>query len=211
MTKDDGRAARDPARRAFLRASGTAAGGAWLSLRFPGLVAIAEAAAAARDAGAAFRHLSATEAAALEGIAARIIPTDGTPGAREAGVIHFIDQALGEFMAEAAGALRAGIKDVDARAAGAVDGRRFAGLGPEAQDAILREIEDTPFFGLMHYLTVAGMFALPEYGGNRDYLGWQLLGFDHRHGWTPPFGNYDGELMEATPPAEDHGTGHRHG
>lgn len=211
MTKDDGRAARDPARRAFLRASGTVAGGALLSLHFPGLVAIAEAAAAARDAGAAFRHLSATEAAALEGIAARIIPTDETPGAREAGVIHFIDQALGEFMAEAAGALRAGIEDVDARAAVAVEGRHFADLGPEAQDAILREVEDTPFFGLMHYLTVAGMFALPVYGGNRDYLGWQLLGFDHRHGWMPPFGHYDGALMEVPPASDDPGKGRRHG
>lgn len=211
MAKDDGRAARDPARRAFLRASGTAAGSAWLSLHFPGLVAIAKAAVAAREADAAFRHLEPAEAAALDAVAARIIPTDETPGAREAGVIHFIDQALGDFMAEAAGALRAGIEDLDARAAVEAQGTRFADLGPEAQDAILREVEDTPFFGLMHYLTVAGMFALPDYGGNRDYLGWQLLGFDHRHGWMPPFGHYDAERMEAPPATEDLATGHRHG
>lgn len=211
MATDTGRTPRDPARRAFLRASGTAAGASWLALHFPGLLAVAEAAAAAREAGAAFLHLTPGEAAALEGIAARIIPTDETPGAREAGVIHFIDQALGGFMADAAGALRAGIETVDTLAAEAGGGRRFAELEPEAQDAILHDIDETPFFGLMHFLTVAGMFALPSYGGNRDHLGWQLLGFDHRHGWVPPFGHYDAELMEAPPPAAHHGTGHKHG
>lgn len=211
MTTGDGRKHHDPARRAFLRATGTAAGTSWLALHFPGLLAVAEAAAAARDAGTAFAQLSPVEAAALEAIAARIIPTDETPGAREAGVIHFIDQALGDFMADAAGALRAGIETVDALAAEADEGKRFADLEPEGQDAILQAVEETPFFGLMHYLTVAGMFALPSYGGNRDHLGWQLLGFDHRHGWLPPFGHYDAELMGAPAPEAGQGEGHEHG
>lgn len=211
MKTDTGRTARDPGRRAFLRTAGTAAGTSWLALQFPGLLAVAEAAAAARDAGAALVHLAPAEAAALEAIAARIIPTDETPGAREAGVIHFIDQALGDFMADAAGALRAGIGTVDSLAAEADEGKRFADLGPQGQDAILLTIEETPFFGLMHYLTVAGMFSLPSYGGNRDHLGWQLLGFDHRHGWAPPFGYYDAELMGAPAPEAGRGEGHGHG
>ena len=33
-------------------------------------------------------------AAEIEAIAARIIPSDATPGAREAGVVYFIDRAL---------------------------------------------------------------------------------------------------------------------
>lgn len=211
MKTGDGQKPQDPDRRAFLHATGTAAGASWLALHFPGLLAAAEAAAAARDAGAAFARLSPAEAAALEAIAARIIPTDDTPGASEAGVIHFIDQALGDFMAEAAGELRAGIETVDSLAAEADEGQRFADLPPEGQDAVLHAIEETPFFGLMHYLTVAGMFALPSYGGNRDHLGWQLLGFDHRHGWVPPFGYYDAEVMGAPTPEAGHGEGHEHG
>jgi gluconate 2-dehydrogenase gamma chain len=211
MANNDGALPRNPARRKFLRASGGAVGGSWLALQLPGLVALAEAAAAAHDANAAFLHLSPLEAAGLDAIAARIIPTDETPGAREAGVIHFIDQALGDYMAEAAGELRAGLESLDALAMGAFEGERFASLEPAAQDALLREIEETPFFGLMQFLTVAGMFALPSYGGNRDYIGWQLLGLSHQHAWLPPFGHYDAERMGVPFPETDASGGHGHG
>jgi gluconate 2-dehydrogenase gamma chain len=198
-------------RRAFLRASGGLAGGSLLALQFPALLAVAEAAAAAQAAGAAFANLSPLEAAALEAIAARIIPTDDTPGAREAGVIHFIDRALGDFMAGSAGELRAGVASLDALALATEEGKPFAELGPDRQDDLLRAVEDSPFFGLMHYLTVAGMFALPSYGGNRDYAGWQLLGFVHQHVWVPPFGHYDAELMDKPVREADAGGDHDHG
>lgn len=206
-----GECPRNPARRSFLRASGGAVGSGWLALQLPGLAALAEAAAAAHDAGAAFRNLAPLEAAGLEAIAARILPTDDTPGAREAGVIHFIDQALGDFLAEAGDALRAGLRDLDERASSVQEGKRFADLLPEAQDELLREIEAAPFFGLMHYLTVAGMFALPAYGGNRDYLGWQLLGLSHQHAWLPPFGYYDAQRMGKPFPAPEPEGEHGHG
>jgi gluconate 2-dehydrogenase gamma chain len=201
----------DPSRRSFLRVSGGLVGGSWLALQWPGLLAIAEAAAADHSARAAFRYIGMEEAAGLEAIAARIIPTDDTPGAREAGVIHFIDRALGEFVAEAAANVRVGLADLDGRAAALEDGRRFAQLDALSQDALLREIEATPFFGLMHFLTVAGMFAMPSYGGNRDMLGWRLLGFDHRHGWSPPFGHYDGLQSGSPAPATGEEGEHGHG
>lgn len=199
----------DFSRRAFLRASGGALGGSLLALHLPAIAVAAEAAAAAHQTGAAFRNLSALEAAGLEAVAARIIPSDDTPGAREIGVIHFIDQSLGSFMRDESGELRSGLAALDARAA-AAGGKAFAELDDVAQDALLREIEQTPFFGLMHYLTVAGMFSLPSYGGNRDHLGWKLLDFDHRHGWSPPFGHYDaaaGSTAAASGPVDG---GHKH-
>jgi gluconate 2-dehydrogenase gamma chain len=177
-------------RRDFLAASGGVIGTSLMAAHAPALLAAAEAAAKAHEAGAAFLHLDAADAAGLEAVAARIVPSDDTPGAREAGVIHFIDQALGSFMADSAAFLSEGRMGLDARARDA-HGQPFAALDPESQDALLREIEDTPFFDLLHYLTVAGMFALPTYGGNRAYTGWKLIGFDHRHGWAPPFGHYD--------------------
>jgi gluconate 2-dehydrogenase gamma chain len=218
MTADRDHRSIDPSRRDFLRASRQVAGLSLLATQFPGLLAIAEAAAAAHAGGAPFLHLSPAEAAGLEAIAARIIPTDETPGAREAGVIHFIDQALGAFMAESAGDLRAGLASLDALAAGMADGAGFAALPPAPQDELLRQVEATPFFELMHFLTVAGMFALPSYGGNRDYLGWTLLGLSSSHAWTPPFGHYDAALAGVPPPAAavgsgaaGHGPAHAHG
>jgi gluconate 2-dehydrogenase gamma chain len=197
-------------RRAFLQASGGVAGSAWLALQAPAVLAAAEAAVAARAAGRPFQHLAAAEAAGIEALAARIIPADDTPGAREMGVIYFIDQALGSFMATEAGTLRDGLAALDALAAD-TGGQPFAALGPAAQDALLPQIEATPFFGLVHFLTVAGALALPSYGGNRDHLGWQLIGFEHRHAWAPPFGHYDAEAMGEEPPAPAGPGAHGHG
>ena len=44
---------------------------------------------------------------------------------------------------------------------------------------------------MMRLLTVLGMFTMPAYGGNRDGLGWQLIGFVDQHVFKPPFGYYD--------------------
>jgi hypothetical protein len=35
------------------------------------------------------------------------------------------------------------------------------------------------------------MFSLPSYGGNRDGVGWKLIGFEDSHVFYPPFGHYD--------------------
>ena len=83
-----------------------------------------------------------------------------------------------------------GLQQINDRLAGGV---RFADLDWYQQTAILRERESSAMFGMLHFLTVAGMFALPSYGGNRDQLGWALLGFESHHAWQPPFGFYDGQ------------------
>jgi gluconate 2-dehydrogenase gamma chain len=211
MSDTDRTTPADLSRRAFLRSSAGIAGGSLLAFQLPVFLAVAQAAAAARDAGAAFLYLQPAEAAVLDAIAARIIPSDDSPGAREAGVIHFIDQALGSFMADARADLAAGAAMLDTRAAAVAEGEGFAGLDPERQDALLGEIDTTPFFELMHYLTVAGMFSLPSYGGNRDHAGWKLLGFTHQHVWAPPFGFYDAELLGKPFSATDTAGDHDHG
>ena len=104
--------------------------------------------------------------ATIEAAMARIIPTDDTPGAREAGCIDFLDRYLsgvGFIFAKPDGSgfevlegrsaeawgqridiMRAryveGIRDLDrrARASAAAD---FASLAPEQQDAVLRDVE----------------------------------------------------------------------
>ena len=175
-------------RRGFLRAAGSAA---WLATSWPAILAAAEQAASARDAGAAFETLAPDEAADLAAIAAQIFPTDALPGANEAGVVYFMDSALHTFMAGAREPVLAGLQALNAKAAAVQPGARFAQLPAQEQTRLLKANEATPFFGTVRFMTIAGMFALPVYGGNKDYAGWKVLGFEHRHFWPPPFGAYD--------------------
>ena len=181
-------------RRSFLNSIGGVLGGSWLTVHWP---EIARAAGHAHDAvraasSPALRLLTAEEAAIVGAIAAQIIPTDETPGAREAGVVFFIDEALGTFFAQLADQFRLGLAefraDCNARHAEVAS---FSALADAEQIAYLRLVERTPFFASMHRLTVLGMFASPAYGGNRDGVGWKLLGFQDQHVFEPPFGYYD--------------------
>ena len=66
----------------------------------PALAAITSAACTAEKEATAFLVLGAEEATDFAAIAARIIPTTDTPGAAEAGVIHFFDNAFADAMSE---------------------------------------------------------------------------------------------------------------
>jgi len=182
-------------RRRFLAGSGSLTGLAALRGGLPGLAAVLQAACDARDSGAAFEVLTATEARELEAITARIVPTTDTPGAREAGVVYFIDRAAGGLFAEQLGFLRGGLSAFQAAVAAAHPGvERFSGLDETAQDAFLATQDRTDWFGFVHFQTMLGLFGLPGHGGNRDYVGWKLLGLDpHAHAHLPPFGHYDAE------------------
>lgn len=175
-------------RRDFLKLGSGAAGAGWVGMQWPALLALGQAACDARDAGAAFANLDVVLAADLAAIAAQIVPSDDTgPGAEEAGVVYFMDQAFGSFMAGAREFIAGGIAELTAAAAGT----RFAELPGERQRELLLAHEQTAWFGALRFLTIGGMFAMPAHGGNRDYAGWRLLGFDNRHAWAPPFGAYD--------------------
>jgi gluconate 2-dehydrogenase gamma chain len=132
------------------------------------------------------------QAAEIEAITARIIPTDSTPGAREAGVVYFIDKSLTTFARDQRSVFTDGLKKLPGDVRKKVrDKTRFSELTPAQQDEVLRSIERTPFFGTMRFATIVGMFALPSYGGNKDYIGWKLLGQDEVQDYKPPFGWYD--------------------
>jgi gluconate 2-dehydrogenase gamma chain len=142
--------------------------------------------------GDSLSFLTAAEAADVEAISAQIIPTDDTPGAREAGVVHFIDRGLATFLSHLAGDYRAQLAEFQAAfKLRYPDAASFASLGSEQQIAYLTTIDRTPFFEATRLLTLLGMFALPSYGGNRDGVGWKLIGFEAQHLFQPPFGYYD--------------------
>ena len=194
-------------RRSFLVALGEALGVAAVGLSWTEVVRAAhEAHAASQQGGAPATTFTATEAADVEAIAAQIIPSDGTPGAREAGVVHFIDRALSGFYARLAGDFRSQLAEFQAACRVAnPDAPSFAELSPERQIAFLKTVDQTPFFGRVHLLTLLGMFSTPAYGGNLEGLGWKLIGFEDRHVFQPPFGWYDrdypGFVIEPEKPA----------
>jgi hypothetical protein len=135
--------------------------------------------------------LGAAEAADFAAIAARIMPTTDTPGANEAGVIYFIDRALGAEMSSALEYLRAGLAQLNA------DTSRFADDDEDTQDQRLSKIEDGDFFNTMWMLTMFGFFSMSKHGGNKNNVAWDLIDFEGDHGaWEHPFGHYDAQYAK---------------
>src|SRR5215469_2430647 len=90
---------KDTARREFLLQIGGAAGAAWISAQWPAIVAAAQHAHEAMQSKSTdqFEVLTPEQAKEVEALTSRIVPTDDMPGAREAGVVYFIDRALKTF------------------------------------------------------------------------------------------------------------------
>jgi gluconate 2-dehydrogenase gamma chain len=182
-------------RRAFLRAA-AAAGAAWSAAD---LLSVEEALAWSAEQAAAktsggFDALSAGEAETIVALSSRIIPSvDKRPGAREAGVVFFVDRALATFNTGQRKLYADGLQDLNQRAAEMFKVTAFSNLTVAQQDEVIRAIEKTPFFLAVRFDTIVGTFALPTWGGNRDYAGWHLIGLDHQPRFQPPFGAYDVE------------------
>ncbi len=137
-------------------------------------------------------HFTPAEAAEVEAFAMRILPSDDSPGAKEAGVLYFIDNTLVGYAKEQAPLFASGLTDL-AKSVSTKHGAsaKFSTLTPAQQDEILKGIEKTPFFGAMRFATIAGFLALPKYGGNKDYVGWKFIGQEHAFEQKAPFGWYD--------------------
>jgi len=148
--------------------------------------------AGAGAAGAKLSFLNPAEAADVEAVAAQIIPTDDSPGAREAGVVYFIDRALATLFPQLAGDYRAQLADFQTAFRGRhPSAASFAALPSDQQIAYLKTVDCTPFFTTTRVLTLLGMFSLPAYGGNRDGVGSKLMGVVDAHFFRAPFGYYD--------------------
>lgn len=182
-------------RRSFVAGSGAVAGSALARSSVAGLLAVGQTACTARDEGAPFTLLSGAEARELEAIAARILPTTDTPGAREAGVVYFMDRAFASFMEPTLPMVREGLASFARQVPIDYPGARaFSDLDAADQDAFLATQEGGQFFEFVRFLTLAGFFAMSSYGGNRDHVGWKLLGMDPaQHAHQYPFGWYDAE------------------
>lgn len=139
------------------------------------------------------QFFTASEAGVIAAACERLFPSDETgPGAKDAGVIIYIDRQLagpygrdryrytkGPFIqsvpehgyqgkANPQEIYREGLQHL---------GEGFADLDTAKQDERLRAIEDTMFFQMMRTHTIEGMFSDPMHGGNAGLIGWQLIGY----------------------------------
>jgi gluconate 2-dehydrogenase gamma chain len=132
-------------------------------------------------------NLTAAEADMLEAICARIIPSDASgPGAREARAAHFIDRGLGGALKESREAYRAGFAAFD-RYCRSSRGAAFVDLSTRDQDSVLMDVESgsatgfaggsAAFFNMVRTHTLQGTFGDPYYGGNANFVGWDLIGY----------------------------------
>ena len=191
----------------------TGVSAAWVSAHWPALLS---AATHARQAAKSlippeFEFFTSEEAAEIDAVAARIIPTTDTPGAREAGVVYFIDRALVTFSSDNQKTIRDGLPDLQARVRELFPGvEKFSAATPEQQDKVLQALDEQhsatvgargrrsrqaaqSFFETVRVHTVAGFLIDPESDkrGNRDGVGWKVIGRDPAHMFQPPFGHYD--------------------
>lgn len=143
------------------------------------LEALQHAHEAAQSGDGKLQYFDPQTAAEVEGLAAQIIPSDDGPGAREAGVIFFIDRALATFDEDQRELYRTGLAAyrTSLTAAGATGS--------------IAAIEHTEFFEALRKHVIMGFLASPAWGGNRGQIGWKLIGFDDAGVFQPPFGYYD--------------------
>ena len=196
-------------RRRFLSHGISGLSSAWIAAHWPAVLSAADHAHRASQSATPpkFEFFSPEQAAEIDAISARIIPTDGTPGAREAGVVYFIDRALITFASDDQKTYKEGLPELQARLRELFPAvERFSAATPEQQDEVLRSLDDhapvparpfrprpaaQSFFETLRQHTIAGFLIDPDAGGNRDGAGWKVIGREREHMFQPPFGYYD--------------------
>ena len=198
-------------RRLFLLHSISGISAAWIVTNWPAALAAAQHARNSAQSALPprFEFFTQELATEVEAITARIIPTDQTPGAREAGVVYFIDRALITFARSEQKLYTEGMAELQARVHEMFRGvEKFSVANAEQQDEILRSLDKDSasvgrpfrparsgqsFFETLRQHTIAGVLIDPDYDrrGNRGGVGWQLIGREPEHMFQPPFGYYD--------------------
>jgi len=205
-------------RRDFLLRSCSSLTAVWLSAHWPALLSAASHArnAAQSPASTKLQFFTPEQAKELDAITSRILPTDQTPGAHEAGVVYFIDSALVTFAVDDQKTYREGFPEMQARTHElfpALD--KFSAATPEQQDEILHSFDEhaaadrrpyrpraaaQSFFDIVRLHTMVAFLLDPDAGGDPNGVGWKVIGREREHMFQPPFGYYDKNYPGWQPP-----------
>jgi hypothetical protein len=132
------------------------------------------------------RVLGAREWKTIEAMAARILPSDDGPGAREAGVIAFIDRQLAEPPLSTLAPMFIDLAKSIERLAHELHRRSYADLAPVEQDAMIEKLSraelslslpQAQLYEVLHTLTLEGFLSDPIHGGNAEQVGWKYIAF----------------------------------
>lgn len=198
-------------RRRFLFRSVSGFSATWAAFHWPAVLAAADHGHSSGQSAvrAGFEFFSPEMAAEIEAVTARIIPSNETPGAREAGVVYFIDRALTTFASNDRKLYAEGTAELQSRTREMFPAvERFSAATTEQQDEILRLLDKGPafsdrpfrprplgqnFFETLRQHTILGFLIDPDADrrGNRDAVGWRVIGREREHMFRPPFGFYD--------------------
>jgi gluconate 2-dehydrogenase gamma chain len=206
----------DESRRAFLIGTAVGAGAVAGAGLVPDALAQTQAQHNAADAAATTAQAQAhgpghgaflndDDAATVAEFAERLMPgAPGKPGARDAGVLNYIDLALAGAYADLQDFYRRGLTSLEAYCRKTNDAS-FVKLSTAKQDEVIAALEQgkatgftwptaQAFFNTVRTHTMEGMFADPVYGGNKDFAGWVLVGFP---GAQPLFSPADMQSKDA--------------
>lgn len=149
------------------------------------------------------KALRETELRTLERIAERIFPKTDTSGAAECGALDYIKIALRGDYAHYLSLYRRGLRAVD-RHARRRFGATFTVLDAAQQDFVLADFaagkvpgfkKAAEFFEVVRCHVLEGVFCEPQYGGNKDMIGWRLVHFPGQQlGYPDPYINKQVDL-----------------
>lgn len=142
--------------------------------------------------------LSSEHTEILSAIAARILPTTSTPGAAEADAVAYVTRALVDPYRRFLPVYRRALEELNSFCLSKL-GTPFGDLDDAQQVAFLKDLEagrieavqgGAEFFQLVRKHVLEGVFCEPHHGGNRDMVGWRLVGFPgQRYGYPDPYIN----------------------
>lgn len=175
-----------PSRRDIIKVMSVAVGGAATGVAGAMLVGRID-----RGRPGGWRFLTADEALLVEAVTEQIIPADKDPGAKDAGVVCFIDRQLVGPYRRFQEQYRTGIQGLQ-KTSQRMFGRPFLELAWEEQTALLESLEAdrapkelwtgpsaAEFFNLLRDHTMQGFYGSPRHGGNRNYCSYKMLGLEY--------------------------------
>jgi len=133
----------------------------------------------------ALEVLTAAEAETLEAICDCLIPSDENgPGAYEARAVHYIDRSLASHNKGARENYMVSLEAIN-NYSKKTRGKPFAQLIKDLQNSILLGVQTNKvpgcapsgsgFFNMVRSHTIDGTFCDPYYGGNQNFVGWDMI------------------------------------